>query len=219
MAARFDNHGFIKGASPVMMTIAPGCVGLESAGMTLTTEEFDAIANYDEDYRYELIRGVLVVSPFPSEAECDANEELGFLLRNYQYRHPHGSALDKTLSERYVITANRRRADRVIWVGLGRVPAPKGDPPAIVVEFVSSSRRDRRRDYEEKRSEYLEAGVHEYWIIDRFRRTMTVFLNRPEGVEEVTIPETGTCRTELLPGFELPLARLLAVADDWRAGS
>ncbi|MGO9467145.1 MAG: hypothetical protein ACLQVF_23630 [Isosphaeraceae bacterium] len=59
----------------------------------------------------------------------------------------------------------------------------------------------------------------EYWIIDRFRRTMTVFRRNPpvSGPESVaTIAESQTYRTDLLPGFELPLGRLLAVADRWR---
>ena len=145
-----------------------------SNGMLLTPEEFDAIVDYDEAYTYELIRGVVIVNPIPSEAESDPNEELGHLLRSYQDSHP-ASTLDKTLSERYLRTPDsRRRADRVIWAGLGRVPDPRSDVPAIAVEFVSRRKRDQRRDYGEKRREYLAIGVMEYWIIDRFRRTMTV---------------------------------------------
>ena len=33
---------------------------------------------------------------------------------------------------------------------------------------------------------------------------------------EVVIPEGATSQTDLLPGFELPLGRLLALADEWR---
>ena len=50
-----------------------------SAGLQMTPEEFDAITNYDDRYRYELVHGVLVVNPIPSEAEADPNEELGSL--------------------------------------------------------------------------------------------------------------------------------------------
>ncbi len=144
--------------------------------------------------------------------------KLEYLLRAYQSGHQAGSALDKTLSEQYVHLADsRRRADRVIWAGLGRIPDPKTDIPAIVVEFVSNRHRDRVRDYEEKRREYLAIGVLEYWVIDRFRRIMTVCRGRPgpgEPAEQV-IKENEVYRTPLLTGFELPLARLLKVADDW----
>jgi Uma2 family endonuclease len=191
-----------------------------STGTLMTPEEFDAVTDYDERYSYELLEGVLVVSPIPSEAESDPNEELGVMLRNYRANHPRGSVIDLTLSERHVRTLkSRRRADRVIWIGLGRLPDTSRDIPTVVVEFVSKSRRDRTRDYEHKRQQYLDLGVSQYWVIDRFRRSMTVFRRDPAktGVEDVLIvKETETFQTDLLPGFELALADLLAVADKWR---
>ncbi len=82
---------------------------------------------------------------------------------------------------------------------------------------MSHRKRDRTRDYEEKRRDYLALGVREYWIIDRFDRRMTVFRDRPGEPAEVVIKADETYRTPLLPVFELPLARLLKVADDWAA--
>jgi Uma2 family endonuclease len=184
--------------------------------MLITPAEFDTISEYDDGFRYELIRGVLVVTPVPAEAEASPNDELGAMLRQYQREHPQGAALDETIPERHVRTSTgRRRADRVVWTGLGRRPNPAADVPAIVVEFVSSSRRDRRRDYEEKRRENRDAGVAEYWIVDRFRRRMTVYRNSSEGEGELVVAEQDIYQTALLPGFELPLARLLAIGDRW----
>jgi Uma2 family endonuclease len=187
-----------------------------SNGMMMTPEEFDAVTDVDPRFVYELIHGVLIVTPPPAETERDPNEELGVLLRTYQYTHPQGSVLDKTLPEQYIyLPGSRRRADRVIWRGLGRLPNVKTDVPAIVAEFVSKRKRDRVRDYEEKRREYQALGVLEYWVIDRFARTMTVFKNIPGAPAEVVVKIDQTYRTPLLPAFELPLARLLKVADDW----
>ena len=189
-----------------------------SNGRPMTPQEFDAVTDYDDRYNYELIRGVLIVTPIPAEAEVDPNEELGYFLRHYRRTHPQGSSLDKTMVERYVMTLeSRRRADRVIWAGLGRVPDTKVDLPTIVVEFVSKTRRNWTRDYVEKRREYLALGVAEYWLFDRFQRIMNVFRNPPAEPVEQVIDAAGTYRTPLLPGFELPLAELLAVADDWKA--
>jgi Uma2 family endonuclease len=191
-------------------------IGPDSAGLLMTPEEFDAITEYDDLYSYELIRGVLVVNPIPSEQEAEPNELLGFFLNLYREQHPQGAALDLTLPGRYVrLPESRRKADRVIWAGLGRRPNPRDDVPAIVVEFVSKGKRNWRRNYIEKRREYLELGILEYWIIDRFRRILTVVRNDPAGAAETVIPEDGTYRPPLLPGFELPLARLLAAADAW----
>jgi Uma2 family endonuclease len=194
-------------------------LGPEHNGLMMTPEEFDAIEEYDDLYRYELIHGVLVVNPISSQEERDPNEELGYLLRNYRDAHPQGSCLDATLFEEYVRTpGSRRRADRLIWVGLRRLPDPRADTPSVVVEFVSPGRRSWRRDYIEKRDEYLALGVLEYWVIDRFRRTLTVFCKSLAGFEEVVVSESEIYRPLLLPGFELPLARLLALADRWQAG-
>ena len=183
-----------------------------SNGMELSPEEFDAVTKWDPVYRYELVHGVVIVSPIPAEGEARPNDELAFLLRLYTHQHPSGGVIDDTLPERYVHLADgsRRRADRVIWVGLGRLPDYKLDPPTIAIEFVSQSKRDRVRDYETKRREYRDAGVTEYWIIDRFRRTMTVAL--ADGSERVLV-EGETYQSPLLPGFELPLQTLLHIAD------
>ena len=193
-------------------------LGPEHNGFRMTADEFDAIAEWDELYNYELIHGVVIVNPIPSPEERDPNEELGYLLRSYRDRDPQASHLDGTLTEEYVRTADsRRRADRVIWAGLARQPDPATDVPTIVVEFVSKGRRNWQRDYVEKRDEYLALGVQEYWVIDRFQRTMTVFKKTGERTIEIPVGESETYKTEILPGFELPLSRLLEVADRWGA--
>src|SRR5262249_24572837 len=109
---------------------------------------------------------------------------------------------------------NRRRADRASWCGLGRQPNEETDIPAIVAEFVSKRKRDRVRDYEEKRREYAALRVREYWVIDRFDRTMTVFKNIPgEPSDRLARAEEPYRRPPLL-GSELPRAGRLKVADD-----
>jgi Uma2 family endonuclease len=192
----------------------PLVLGPELAGTLMTPEEFDAVEDCDDQWVYELIKGVLVVSPPPLEAERGPNETLGYWLLLYRDYHRRGKTMDATLPEQYIRTrGSRRRGDRVIWAGLGRQPNPRRDKPTIVVDFVSAGKRSRRRDYLEKRKEYLAAGVVEYWIVDRFRRIMTVYRSRkPEQI----IQENEIFRPSLLPGFELPLAHLLAVADQWR---
>jgi Uma2 family endonuclease len=180
-------------------------------GMIMTEEEFDSAAEWDRDYRYELVHGVLIVSPALAFGERRPNDELAVLFWLYRHQHPQGHVVDDTVSEQYLSTsAGRRRADRVVWTGLGRKPDLVRDVPSLVVEFVSDSTRDRRRDHQEKRQEYAEIGVKEYWVIDRFRRIMTVY--RSDAA--VVVAEQETYRTDLLPGFELSPARLFAVAEE-----
>ena len=174
----------------------------------MTPEEFDALTNFDVRYRYELVRGVLVVTPPPGPAERDPNGELEFLLREYKKRHPLGAALDKTLAEQEIQPGdNRRRPDRVIWAGLGRVPDPAVDVPTIAIEFVSPGKRSWLRDYQEKRP-------------STWRRRGRVLGHRPlpphddrlpqpaPAPAEQVVTENEIYRTDLLPGFELPLAQV-----------
>ncbi|HEY2253368.1 MAG TPA: Uma2 family endonuclease, partial [Planctomycetaceae bacterium] len=140
----------------------PLVLGLEHNGICMTAEEFDAVEEYDDLYTYELIHGVLVVNPIPLAQERGPNQELGHQLLKYKESHPQGRALDDTLEEEYVRTSEgRRRADRVIWAGLGRQPNLEMDVPTIVVEFLSAGRRSWQRDYIEKRGEYLRLGIIE----------------------------------------------------------
>ena len=60
-----------------------------------------------------------------------------------------------------------------------------------------------------------EIGVRQYWVIDRFRRTLTVYTFSGESDQVQIILENQNYESALLPGFELPLGRLLKLADRW----
>jgi hypothetical protein len=76
------------------------------------------------------------------------------------------------------------------------------------VRFIRPAR------YIEKRNEYSRWASPSI-VIDR-RSVLTVCRPPVEAKNESVIAEGETYRTDLLPGFELPLARLLAAADYWR---
>ena len=99
--------------------------------------------------------------------------------------------------------------------GLGNVSSTVVEQ--LLVEFVSKGKRNWHRDYIEKRDEYMAIGVKEYWIIDRFERTLTVHSAQGKRIKKRVVTEKDTYTTPLLPGFELPLAGLLALADQWSA--
>ena len=87
----------------------PLCYGPGDNGILLSAREFDR-ADFKEGWRYELIQGVLIVTPIPLESERDPNEELGHWLRTYRQHHLLGKSLDKTLGEQTLhIGRNRRR--------------------------------------------------------------------------------------------------------------
>jgi len=152
------------------------------------------------------------VSPAPLPQERSPNDLLGYWLLDYQHVHPQGGNLDDTLQEHDIFIGDgRRRADRVVWAGLGRQPRVD-ETPTIAIEFVSAGKQNWLRDYVAKRDEYQSVGIDEYWVINRFDRTLTVFKS---GAAERVIKESDVYSTDILPGFELNLSKLLAAADRW----
>ena len=80
-----------------------------------------------------------------------------------------------------------RRQDRY-WLGAD-----------LAVEVVSPD--DPARDYEEKRVDYAEAGIAEYWIADPARGTITVLgLRAGEYVELGVFGRGDTATSALLDG-------------------
>ena len=144
------------------------------------------------------------MSPAVSIGEADPNDLLGHLLRQYQESHQQGRTLDCTVYERDVrIGDNIRRCDRALWIGLGRDPDVNVDLPTIVVEFVSKGRRNFLRDYVDKRREYVAGGIREYWVINRFTRSMHVFIPPVEANLEQVLGETDTYKTPLSAGLRV----------------
>src|SRR5581483_10777071 len=108
-----DPHAIIAALDQEpFMKHSPSTVGPELAGTLMTPDEFDALTAWEEGYRYELIHGVLVVTPPPLEGERGPNDTLGHWLLTYREQHLEGAALDATLPEHTVRTRlSRRRAD------------------------------------------------------------------------------------------------------------
>jgi Uma2 family endonuclease len=79
----------------------------------------------------------------------------------------------------------------------------------LVMEVVSPD--DPERDYIEKRADYAEAGIAEYWIVDPARRLITVLALVGEAYEpagEFTPGMEATSR--LLSGFAVDVAEVFA---------
>lgn len=83
----------------------------------------------------------------------------------------------------------------------------------LVVEIVSNSKEGRKRDLQEKRDDYAEAGVPEYWIVDPMEKTISV-LELEDG-RYVTLGEFKVgeiASSKLLPGLDVDVAATFKVA-------
>ena len=167
---------------------------------------------------YELTREKLINESMRPPLDRGPNELFARLLWHYQLVHPEGWRLDATVGKRQLrLDGNRRRADRLIWAGVGRPVDHDRDVPAIVVEFILSEPRDRERHHTRKCREFFDAGVREFWLLDRFARELLVVRDDgAAGLNEVIVPEDGTYETALLPGFVLPVGPMATLANAWK---
>jgi Uma2 family endonuclease len=80
---------------------------------------------------------------------------------------------------------------------------------------VSEGKDSWKRDYVEKRREYAEAGIAEYWIVDPQERKVTVLtLEGTEYREHGVYVAGDTATSVLLSGFQVELKDLFARCDE-----
>jgi Uma2 family endonuclease len=81
----------------------------------------------------------------------------------------------------------------------------------LVMEVVSGSDDDRRRDLVTKRSEYAQARIPEYWIVDPQEGRITVLrLAGDSYVVHGEFAKGSRATSVLLPGFSVDVSEALA---------
>ncbi len=81
----------------------------------------------------------------------------------------------------------------------------------LLIEVVSGSSKDRKRDFVEKRQAYGESRVAEYWLVDPKMQRITVLMLRGNEYEVHGEFELGQKATSvLLKGFEVDVSETLA---------
>jgi Uma2 family endonuclease len=140
----------------------------------------------DDGNRYELVRGELFVTPPPSVAHQEIVAVLADLLQPYVAKHGLGR-LHFPRSVVRVGTDSEVEPDLMVRPIPDRTPASWNDVPLPILVIEVMSATTRRRDRVEKRALYVDAGVPEYWIVDREHRTIRVV--RP-GSEDAGLSTT-----------------------------
>lgn len=183
-------------------------LGRADHGRPLTAAEF-AEAVFDEPWRYERVAGRLVVMAPPGGGHQQASFPWENRLHVYCSSNP--KIIGYVLGQPWVVIdgKNDRVGDFGVYLATDdetlEIP---GRVPEIMFEVVSPGRASHERDYVEKRGDYYRVGIREYVIIDRFRRTVTIFTSGPDGYSERVLVGGSAYTSPLLPGLIIPLSEV-----------
>jgi len=170
------------------------------AGLRMTADEYLSLD--DDGFRYELIDGVVVMSPSPGFDHQDVRGEIENQLRNFVKPRKLGwvgSEVDLRLGSKLVY-----RPDLLFVSSKNHLRRPKrlGFPPELVVEVLSPS--TTVFDLETKSADYAKFGILEYWIVNPDDGEIR-FLHLVRGRYVEAKPTRGKFASKAVPGFKLDL--------------
>jgi Uma2 family endonuclease len=174
----------------------------------LTAEEFDNYP-FDEDKRYELDEGELIVMSKPAYRHNRVLAKLYVELHLYFRKNGGGEAL---ISENLYALSPKTRRSPDVGIILGdrheELKSAKVIPivPEIAVEVLSPSERPGM--IHRKLKQYFDAGVKEVWLIDPESQDVEIWTGAKIPDHALAMGDALT--STLLPGFELPLTELFA---------
>jgi len=170
----------------------------------LTVADLDACP--EDNNRYELIEGELLVSRAPGIPHQRIVLNLEIILSNYLREHPIGilvpgagaifSDYDAVIPD--LAFVRNERWDQVVT---GEKFTGALD---LVIEVTSPGTENRRRDLLVKRQLYGKYGVQEYWVVDSENQQIEVYRLQGERLESAgSLKTSDEIDTPLLPGFKL----------------
>ena len=178
-------------------------------GVKLTYDDF--VLFPEDGMRHELIDGEHYVTASPNMRHQQISMNLVLLVGNWLERHPVGrlfhAPFDVVFSKYDVVEPD------LLYVSRERsnvltAPNVQGAPD-LVIEIGSPS--TRRRDETIKRRLYERSDVLEYWIVDPDIEVVRVCRRSGDSFArpaELSREADDVITTNLMPGLELPLARI-----------
>lgn len=186
------------------------CIRLPETPLTVTPEEFAAIAAANPDLQLERsAKGELIVNP-PTGGESDSRNAT-IIAKLVIWAESYGGMYYGATAG-FVLPNGATKSPDAAWVEQSRYDALTPQEregfvplcPDFVVELRSPS--DRLSTLQDKMREYIENGARLGWLIDPQTRRVEIY--RPGGDLEVLEQPEALSGEEVLPGFRLPLTRI-----------
>jgi Uma2 family endonuclease len=181
-----------------------------ASGVKLTYDDF--LLFPDDGKRHELIDGEHYVTPSPNRKHQAIIVNLTGMLWQYLQERSIGrifaAPFDVVFSEFDVVEPDLLYVSNARQEQILTSQHVRGAPD-LVIEIESPS--TRKRDETIKRRLYERFGVSEYWVIDPELDLIKVYGQSEEQytrLAELTLERNDTLTTPLLPGLEMPLAKI-----------
>jgi Uma2 family endonuclease len=180
----------------------------EQAPKRWTYEEY---ARLDDEQRYEIIDGELLMAPGPDMWHQEWLGELYQRIAAYVRSHKLGKVylapFDVVLDSQNVVQPD------LVFIANANLSILKVrgvfGVPDLLIELVSPS--SVRRDRYVKKGLYARFGVKEYWIAEPGNKSLEVWKLQDQQFElHCIVEEKGKVRSLVLPGFEFDLSEISA---------
>jgi Uma2 family endonuclease len=176
-----------------------------------TWTEGDYLA-LETNHLVELSNGRLEVLPTPTTTHQRVVIYLYSVLQAFVNAHDLAEVLVAALPVR--LWGEKIREPDVVFMLKGhsdRIGEEFWKGADLVMEVVSGTARDRRRDLVVKRKEYAHARIPEYWIVDPREERITVLrLARKRYAVHGEFGRGTTATSRLLPGFGVDVSAALS---------
>jgi len=177
-------------------------------GVRMTAAAFFTLP--DDGCWYELVDGVIVMSPSPTPAHQHVCGLIYHLLLSYIHDNPCGLVFYETDVHFGRNADGRDIVYRPEVVYLSRERFPKipdriRGVPDVVVEVISPD--SRRMDTITKKKDYERFGVLEYWLVDPAREELRFLRRRGRKLAPVSV-RGKVFASRAIPGFRLDLERV-----------
>ncbi len=184
-------------------------------GFHVTPEQFDQLANYEQEARLELTASgeLIIMSPTGGTAG-KKNRRLTQQLGNWTDKNRTGEAFDS--STIFILPNGARKSPDASWIKFDRwnkltQEQQDGFPPIVpdfVIELVSPSdlKNQRYQDLQYKMQEYIDNGVKLGWLIEPKSKTVEIY--RQDRLPEILNNLQSLSGEDILPGFILDLTNI-----------
>jgi Uma2 family endonuclease len=179
--------------------------------LRVTSEQFDQLCQDNPDLRLELTKdGELIVMAPAGGESSERNFDLALEVGIWNRQSGLGRAFDSSCGYDFTAIGGGKLSPDVSWIEKSRLDnvSLKGFIP-VVPDFVIElrSRTDHLKVLQQKMEEYRRLGVRLGLLINPQMQQVEIY--RPGQTVEVLESPTAIDCSEVMPGFILPMSRIL----------